>query len=476
MRIFAVAVFLVAVSTVVAADVRPGVRALLAGREDEAIELLTPDAQRGDAEGQYFLADALRRQLNARSGVIVAGDEADPAQQQIHRWLEKAARQGHVPAMSVYALDLDSGYGTPPDFPAALEWMQKSAAFPDSPARTHLSIWYGTGHIVAPDRVKADALAARPAASRGGQAQREVLELPQDSQPPIDPAAMSRDLADVEAGNSMAAMRLAKAALRSARGERDCGSALRWYQRAGELGNPDGFESLGDAHYFGSCGKQDLSRAHADFTRGADLASAYSLQRLAAIEMFGQGRTADLTSAYFRLLLARGLSDANFNHGDAMLRFARARLTPSQRQAAEARSAARLGPLRAIQAQWREQITTRREVAAGRDTASPSGWSYSILRVDDQGHCVSNPPDCERSLTKTEVRIRNNLATPLECTFTAPTPRNWTPPPPDIVRQWQIPPSADYVSTIVEESFEMKMMPEDAAGARIACTLSARLR
>jgi TPR repeat protein len=475
MRRFAAAMSFLATVSGAAADVRQGVRAWLSGRDDQAIELLTPEAQRADAEAQYFLAEALRSRLNYRAGVIVGGNDSDPAQQEIHGWLEKAARQGHARAMSRYALDLDSGFGVPPDFQAALEWMQKSAASAESPARTLLATWYDTGHIVAPDKAKAEALRAQLAEDRGGRF-REPLESPPESRPAVDPLAGVRDLADAKSGNSMAAMRLARAARRGDERQPDCAAALGWYQRAGELGNPDAFDALGDMLYFGGCGEQNLADAHAYFTRGAALASTYSLQRLAGIEMFGHGRAPDLASAYLDLLLVRQLAARDLDHGDAMLRYARARLTASQREAMEAQASARLDSLRTIQARWREQKTTRREVARGGDPARPPKWSYSILRVDDQGHCAEDPSDCERALTETEVRIRNELAAALECTFIAPTPRNWLPPPPDVVRKLRVEPKSEFIARIVAESDELNLMLEDAAGARISCAGSATKR
>src|SRR6185436_15057679 len=98
-----------------------GIAAFNAGRYDQAIKILTPEAEAGDAEAQYYLAVSLRFSLPKPKGEVRAyPSETDPAQQAIHRWFEKAALSGHPEATREYALDFDSGAGVGPDFDQAL--------------------------------------------------------------------------------------------------------------------------------------------------------------------------------------------------------------------------------------------------------------------------------------------------------------------------------------------------------------------
>ena len=99
-----------------------------AGRYEQAVKLLTPEAEAGDSEAQFYLATTLRFMLPRPKGEVRANpSETDPKQQEIHRWFEKAALAGHAESMREYALDFDAGAGVTVDFDQALQWMQKAA-------------------------------------------------------------------------------------------------------------------------------------------------------------------------------------------------------------------------------------------------------------------------------------------------------------------------------------------------------------
>ena len=71
--------------------------AFKAGRYEQAVKLLTPEAEAGDTEAQYYLATTLRFLLPRPKGEVRANpSETDPKQQEIHRWFEKAALAGHA--------------------------------------------------------------------------------------------------------------------------------------------------------------------------------------------------------------------------------------------------------------------------------------------------------------------------------------------------------------------------------------------
>jgi TPR repeat protein len=131
------------------------VRCKAHGRYDQAIKILTPEAEAGDAEAQYYLALALRFSLPKLKGEMrTYPSETDSGQQEIHGWFEKAALSGNPEATREYALDFDSGAGVAPDFDLALKWMQKAFDLGDKGARGKLISWYDSGQIVTPSYQK----------------------------------------------------------------------------------------------------------------------------------------------------------------------------------------------------------------------------------------------------------------------------------------------------------------------------------
>src|SRR5690606_30513197 len=231
---------------------RAGVRAYERRDYAKAIEKLMPEAERGDAAAQYYVAMSLREQLPKPKGTFrVRPVETDPAQQAVYGWLEKAAQQGHAEAQRELAEALDRGFGTPVDYQAALEWMQKAAESGDDRARRMLADWYRTGHIVVPDRAKADNLQKFAALEGGREGQgaidrlRKLTEAIRQYQSALANAQPHTDEELAEAGDPGAALRLAEAARDNREGKQDCAAAAKWYERAAELGDASGFERLG---------------------------------------------------------------------------------------------------------------------------------------------------------------------------------------------------------------------------------------
>jgi hypothetical protein len=303
-----------------------------------AIDELTPAAREGDAEGQYFLA----RSLKARNGLQgKRPNELDPEQQEAHSWLEKAVKQGYMRAASEYAVDFDTGSGTPINYDAAVDWLKKGAEAGDSEALLRLALWYLQGHIVAPDRTKYEELRAKrrdnspqgDALEKVAKQTREFANRTRLMQNNIDPDRGARDLRAAQEGDAEAARRVANEASRSD-GRQDCAAAAHWYERAGDLGDTSSYVRLGEQYYQGYCQKQDFGRARAFFLKASDSNAARasstpaSLDKLANMEMFGQGQAIDYRAAYLHLKMLEMFSPKWTLYDPGRLNFVRRQLAP----------------------------------------------------------------------------------------------------------------------------------------------------
>lgn len=121
-----------------------------AGRFDSAVAAWRAPAERGDAEAQFRLAQALR------DGQGIAPDPA-----KAEDLFGKAARQGHMEASDEYGILLFQSAR----IKEALPWLQASAERGEPRARYYLGIASFNGDDVAKDWVRAYALMTRAAAS-----------------------------------------------------------------------------------------------------------------------------------------------------------------------------------------------------------------------------------------------------------------------------------------------------------------------
>lgn len=298
------------VSMAATAGTQDGIEAFRKGKLAKAESALRPEAEKGDRVAQFYLAKTLDLQMRGMLGARVA-KPGDPRQQEAHAWIEKSARQGYEAAWLDCSRDFDDGYGTEPDFPAALEWMQKAAGTGDPMAMLFLQFWYEEGHIVAPDHEKANALrekrpAASPAAAKTQSPFDGIL-------PSSGPLALGVDE------------------------ERDCAKFTRWAERADNSGDADVNLEMGRHFYVGDCGKQDFARARTLLSKAAeasDLIEPHDM--LATMKLFGHGQAPDYAGAYVHLRIVSKLDSERAEDVAAMLRHARRQLTPAQLAAAEA--------------------------------------------------------------------------------------------------------------------------------------------
>jgi TPR repeat protein len=396
--------------------------AFKAGRYEQSVKLLTPEAEAGDPEAQYYLAMSLRFLLPRDKKEVRANpSETDPKQQEIHRWFEKSALSGHGESMREYALDFDAGAGVQVDFDQALQWLQKADALGDKGARNKLISWYDSGHIVHPSYAKFKELDAVNA-DANAKMRRELQQMSatlQAAQAYVDAGnagTRTSDVAAAENGDPRAARRMAEAATYTQdKSKQDCAAAQRYYLLSGDAGDPHSYYALGEQFYRGHCQAQDFARARELFSKAADGASVLAIHTLASISLFGHGQPPDFGEAYYWLKLLDALEPQWLRHEPAMLLVAQRKMDPARLGAMDAKVAARVPALLELQARTREK-TTRRAVKSAGDPASANEWSYDLALLDESGTCSANVRgNCDYVPFEIKLAIRNPGALSLDC-------------------------------------------------------------
>jgi TPR repeat protein len=399
-----------------------GVAAFKAGRYDQAIRILTPEAEAGDAEAQYYLAYALRFSLPKPKGEVRAyPSESDPDQQKIHRWFEKAALSGHPDATYEYALDFDAGAGVAPDFDLALQWMQKAFDLGVKGARGKLISWYDSGHIVAPSYQRFRELDAVNAVANA-----KMREELQQFRKTIEAAGVYVEAADANRnkndpaaavdGDPRAARRLAEAATYARDpAKQDCAAAQRYYLLAGDAGDPKAYYDLGVQFYRGHCQQQDFDRARELFTKSAEGAEKLAVYDLAELNLFGHGQAPDYPAAYYWLKVLEALDSGWLRREPSMLIVAKRKMSAAEVAAADAKVAAQAPALVALQKRIEEKVT-RRPIKSAGDPKSAGAWSYELALLDESGACASNVRgNCDYVPFEVQISIRNPAPASLDC-------------------------------------------------------------
>lgn len=402
-----------------------GMAAFKSGNYAAAIRALRPEAEAGDAEAQLYLAYALRFSLPDSPGEHSANpSETDPAQQEVHRWIEKAAQQGHGQAQYECALDFDKGAGVAADFGQALAWMQKAFDQGERAAIGKLESWYDSGHIVAPSYAKFKEFQALGRAQNPDDAARtdrfvQIAKAVSKYTRSADAMLHANDAAAAEAGDPDAAMRLGDAATYvEDPAKPDCVAAAKWYLRAGDAGDPDGYRKLAVQHYRGHCQQQDFARARELNTKAAEGGDIVAVYDLAEMHFFGHGLAApDYATAYQWLGVLSTLDPKWLQHEPAMLSIVKRNLSAEQMSALDARVAAQAPAIVAMRNREREKVT-RREIKSGGDRSKPGEWSYALAMLDESGSCARNVRGfCDHVPFRTVLEIRNPEATTLACDF-----------------------------------------------------------
>ena len=141
----------------VVADARAAVGAK---RGDDALKLLTPAAEAGDAEAAAFLGNLYLYGTGVREDLAAA-----------RKWLEVAARGGQVEALYNLGAIYDKALGVPRDPKEAIKWFTLAADQRDPTAQLNLAIFYFRGDGVEKDLVASEAWLRRSAGNGNKRAQ-----------------------------------------------------------------------------------------------------------------------------------------------------------------------------------------------------------------------------------------------------------------------------------------------------------------
>ena len=120
--------------------VKAGIAAAEAGRLADAIRILTPHAEQGNAAANHALG-----LIYMRNG----GDDGAAARSHDH--FKRAAKSGHVGAVFEVAFQFERGIGTEPDLKRAIRLYQLAAHSNHLNAQYNLAILLSNGNGVEPD-------------------------------------------------------------------------------------------------------------------------------------------------------------------------------------------------------------------------------------------------------------------------------------------------------------------------------------
>lgn len=125
--------------------VKAGIAAAEAGRLAEAIKILTPHAEQGDAVANHTLGLIYMR----------AKWISKAAEGLSHQHFKRAAKSGHVGAVFELAFQFERGIGTEPDLKRAIKLYQLAAHSNHLNAQYNLAILLSNGNGVEPDLTQA---------------------------------------------------------------------------------------------------------------------------------------------------------------------------------------------------------------------------------------------------------------------------------------------------------------------------------
>jgi TPR repeat protein len=111
-----------------------GLKAFVAGRHGEAIDLWRPLAETGHVQAQYNLGIAYSRGTGVAPDIHLAID-----------WWERAGRQGYRDALFNLGLTYSTGFGVPKDESRAAKWWLQAAELGDAVAQYQIGKMYARG-------------------------------------------------------------------------------------------------------------------------------------------------------------------------------------------------------------------------------------------------------------------------------------------------------------------------------------------
>ncbi len=132
---------------------------------EESIQLLTPQAERGDGEAALLLGN-----------MYLYGRGVGRDYPSARKWLDVAAKDGHSDALFNLGAIYDKALGVDRDAPQAVKWFTLAADQRDPEAQLNLALFYIKGDGVARDIATAEQWLQRSANNGNGRARRILIE------------------------------------------------------------------------------------------------------------------------------------------------------------------------------------------------------------------------------------------------------------------------------------------------------------
>lgn len=282
--------------------------ALLLKRDDaESLRLLHKAADRNFMAAQEALG------IFAEKGIGMAPAEAMD-------WFQKAAQQGSLDAATNIALLYADGVGVEKNQAQALTWFRKAADGGEAAAQYNLALMYARGEGVPKDYRESVRWLTAAADKNVVPAMLDLaafdLHPPDGSQADVDSAIRYYQKAD-ELGSERAPAILGNIYATGAAGKPDYEQAVKWYRKAADLGQREGQYGLGIRYAMGQGVPIDLTEARRLFTASADQGLPQAQYNLATMYEEGKGGPADamLAARYYQMAADQGMAKAQFRLG-----------------------------------------------------------------------------------------------------------------------------------------------------------------
>ena len=285
-------------------SVEDGVKFYDQGNYDQALKVLRPAAEQGDAKAENYLG----RMYSDGHGV-----QRDD--QQAVQWYLKAAEQGHSGGQESLGGMYKNGYGVGKDYQKAVEWYRKAAEQGDALGQFNLGYMYFNGYGVSKDYKKTVEW-YRKAAEQGNDFGQYSLGVMYFNGYGVDKdykKAVEWFQKAAERGFALAQYNLGNIYLI----QKDDQQAVQWFQKAAEQGLADAETKLGWMYDQGQGVQKDHQQAAQWYRKAADQGFALAQYNLGF--MYNQGRGVQQVDQqamqWYRKAAEQGLAIAQYSLG-----------------------------------------------------------------------------------------------------------------------------------------------------------------
>jgi TPR repeat protein len=239
----------------------------------KAAAIFLTEAEKGDAQGIYLLADMHYR----GEGVLKDQEKA------LEMWKE-SAEQGNAQAMFRLGSESDRGGVVPQNRTEALKWYQKAAEKGDAAAMANTGVYYLNGWGTQRDFQQAEKW-IRASAEKGNAFGQYVYGVMWEGGygVRINPALAAKWFEQAAKGGNLDAMVKYAQCLEFGSGANlNQAAAIVWYQRAASGNNAEAIFRLGSAYANGRGVPKDFSQALKLWEKSAKMGHKESMQKLAS--------------------------------------------------------------------------------------------------------------------------------------------------------------------------------------------------